>query len=88
MQADSVSHARYDTLLLIENIIRSHGGEFTKNDIWEQIAINHDYQMFQEIFRYFLESKKIAVDSDGFVCWIYNSELVKKYRNNPGLRIL
>ena len=88
MQAESLSHARFDALLLIENIIRSHGGEFKKEDIWKQITINHDYQMFQEIFRYFLDSKKIAIDSDGFVCWTYNPELVKKYRNNPSLRIL
>lgn len=88
MQADSVGYARYDTLLLIENFIRMHGGEFTKEGLREEITINHDYQTFNEIFTYFLESQKIALDSNGHVCWIYNPELVKKYRNRDDLRII
>jgi len=44
--------------------------------------------MFHEIFTYFRDSRKIALDSDGHVCWIYNPELVKKYRNRDDLRII
>ena len=88
MQAETAGYVRYDALLRIENFIRTHGGEFTKDDIWEQLSKTPDYQTFHEIFTYFIDSRKIALDSDGHVCWIYNPKLVKRYRARDDLRII
>lgn len=88
MQADSVKYAGYDALLLIENFIRTKGGEYTKEEIRRNCSTNIDYQKFEEIFTYLTESKKIAEDSKGHICWIYNPELVKKYPDSDELRII
>jgi len=88
MQADSVKYAGYDALLLIENFIRAKGGECTKEDIRRNSIRNIDYQKFEDIYTYLIESGKIAEDSEGHVCWIYNPELVKMYQGRDELRIL
>ena len=45
------------------------------------------YQTFCVIFDYLLESGKIAQDREGWIVWIWNPELVKKYldKQNKGL---
>ncbi|MFQ6072132.1 MAG: hypothetical protein ACE5KT_05445 [Methanosarcinales archaeon] len=70
---------------MVENFIREHSGEFKKRTLWEHLLKKMMYQTFNMIFDYLLESGKIAVDSEGKVCWIWNPELVKKYLQDKSL---
>jgi hypothetical protein len=62
---------RLDTVLMVEKFIRHHDGEFKKKQLWERLPKKMMYQTFCVILDYLLYSKKISVDSEGKIGWIY-----------------
>ncbi len=87
LQTKQVLHyPQLDTVLMTEEFIKAHGGEFKKRTLWESLPKKMMYQTFCVIFEYLLQSNKIAVDKDGYVCWIWNPEGVRKYLTNSNLR--
>ena len=86
MEQIILHYPQLDTILMVEEFIREHSGEFKKRSLWEHLPRKMMYQTFCVIFNYLLESGKIALDKEGKIAWIWNPELVKKYLNNPKLR--
>jgi len=82
-----IHYPRLDTVLMVEESIKEHSGEFRKKALWENLPKKMMYQTFCTIFDYLLQSGKIAVDKEGKIAWIYNSELVKKYMEREELAI-
>ena len=78
-------YPRLDTVLMVEEFIREHSGEFKKRALWENLPKKMMYSTFQVIFNYLLESNKIAQDSEKKICWIWNPELVKRYLADSSL---
>lgn len=78
-------YPQLDTVLMVEEFIKEHGGEFKKRSLWEHLPKKMMYQTFQVIFDYLSDSHKIAVDKEGKICWIWNPELVQKYLARPEL---
>ncbi len=76
---------RLDTVLMVEEFILEHGGEFKKRSLWEALPKKMMYQTFCVIFDYLSESGKIAVDSAGHICWIWDPEGVKYFLSKPEL---
>lgn len=87
MKKNIIHYPRLDTVLMVEEFIKEHSGEFKKKALWENLPKKMMYQTFCIIFDYLLDSGKIAVDKEGKVCWIYNPELVKKYMERKELAI-
>lgn len=79
-------YPRLDTVLMVEDFIRKHGGEFKKRKLWESLPRKMMYQTFCTTIDYLLESGKIAVDKEGRICWIYNPKLFKKYVKRKDLK--
>jgi len=85
---ETVHHfPRLDTVLMVEEFIREHSGEHKKKALWSNLPKKMMYQTFNVIYNYLLESGKIARDSDGKICWIWNPELVKKYMSDSSLAV-
>lgn len=84
---DVIHYPQLDTVLMVEEFIKEHGGEFKKTALWEALTRKMMYQTFNVIYEYLLESGKIAMDSEGKICWIWNPELVKKYMKDESLFI-
>ena len=78
-------YPRLDTVLMVEEFIRDHSGELKKRALWERLPKKMMYGTFQTIFDYLLASGKIACDSDGKICWIWNPRLVKRYLKDASL---
>ena len=78
-------YPQLDTVLMVEEFIKEHGGEYKKRSLWEHLPRKMMYQTFCVIFDYLLDSHKIAVDKERKICWIWNPELVKKYLSRPEL---
>ena len=78
-------YPRLDTVLMVEEFIRAHSGEFKKKSLWDALPKGVMYQTFCVIFDYLLDSGKIALDKYGHVAWIWNPQLVKKYLARPDL---
>jgi len=78
-------YPRLDTVLMVEEFIKKHSGEFRKKQLWTRLPRKVMYQTFNVIFEYLKSSNKIALDREEKVCWIWNPELVKKYLSSPEL---
>lgn len=85
-QKNILHYPQLDTVLMVEEFIREHSGEFKKRSLWEHLPKKMMYQTFCVIFDYLLESGKIAKDKEGKVGWIWNPKLVKKYLTRPDLK--
>lgn len=87
METKNIIHyPRLDTVLMVEEFIKEHGGEFKKRRVWENLPKKTMYQTYCLIFDYLQNSKKIAVDAEGKVCWTWNPALVQKYLSKPHLK--
>ena len=67
---------------MIEETIQKYDGEFTKCQLWNRLPKKMMYQTFGLAIEYLLESRKISVDSEGKIGWIYYPE---NKRKNPAL---
>lgn len=85
-QKTVLHYPQLDTVLLVEDFIRAHSGEFKKRKLWEHLPRKMMYQTFCVIFNYLLDSGKIAVDRERKIGWIWDPEGVKKFLANPKLR--
>ena len=82
-----IHYPQLDTVLMVEEFIHKHSGEYKKKALWQNLPKKMMYQTYQIIFDYLLDSGKIAQDSEDKICWIWNPELVKKYLGDESLII-
>jgi hypothetical protein len=78
-------YPQLDTVLMVEEFARKNSGEYKKRQFWEHLPRKMMYQTFCVIFDYLVSSGKIVSDKEGYVVWIWNPEIVKKYMNKPHL---
>jgi hypothetical protein len=76
---------RLDTVLMVEEFIRKHDGEFKKRSLWESLPKGMMYQTFCVIIDYLLYSRKISIDVEGKIGWIYYPESAHKYYKRKDL---
>ena len=79
-------YPRLDTVLMVEEFIREHDGEFKRKELWEKLPKKMMYQTFQVILAYLFESNKISIDSEGKIGWIYYPEHIKEWEKKPHLK--
>ena len=79
-------YPRLDTVLMVEEFIKEHNGEFKKRKLWEFLPKKMMYQTFCVIINYLLYSSKISIDKEGKIGWIYYPELTRKYHARTDLR--
>ena len=72
-------YPRLDTVLMVEDFIKDHDGEFKKRKLWESLPKKMMYQTFCVVIDYLFYSRKISVDAKGKLGWIYYPKLAKKY---------
>ena len=78
-QENILRYPRLDTMLMLEEFIKEHDGEFKKRKLWESLPKKMMYQTFCVIIDYLLYSRKISIDSEGKIGWIYYPEIARKY---------
>lgn len=84
MERKGIMHyPQLDTVLMAEEFIRKNSGEYRKRQLWENLPRRTMYQTFCVIFDYLRYSGKIVTDKDGYVIWIWNPEMVRKYMEKP-----
>jgi phage pi2 protein 07 len=78
-------YPRLDTMLMVEEFIKENDGEFKKRKLWESLPKKMMYQTFCVIIDYLLYSRKISIDAEGKIGWIYYPEIARKYYFKAGL---
>ena len=79
MEREILHYPQLDTVLMVEEFIKQHSGEFKKRQLWENLPRKMMYQTFCVIFDYLTASGKLAMDREGKIAWIWNPELVKMF---------
>ncbi len=72
-------YPRLDTVLMVEEAIKDYDGEFKKMALWKHLPKKMMYQTFCVILDYLVYSRKISIDSEGKIGWIYYPETAIKY---------
>jgi hypothetical protein len=72
-------YPRLDTVLMVEKFVKKHDGEFRKKKLWESLPKKMMYQTFCLILEYLTYSRRISIDSEGKIGWIYYPELAQIY---------
>ena len=85
MKAKILHYPRLDTVLMVEDMIKEHSGEFKKKQLWENLPRKVTYPTYCTLMNYLLDSHKIAVDKEGKIAWIYYPEGVKERLKNKNL---
>ncbi len=63
---------------MVEEYVKKHNGEFTKYVLWKKLPKKTMYQTFCVIIEYLYTSRKLSIDTEGKLGWIYYPEIVKK----------
>ncbi len=75
-----------DTVLMVEQAIEAHSGEYNRTGLWKSLPRKVMWQTFLVILDYLESINKIAFDREGKIGWIWNPALVRRYLNRPHLR--
>ncbi len=79
MRTELLAHSpTLESVLMVEEAIRKHSGEFGKYQLWKRLPRKMMYQTFQTILDYLEYSNKIVIDKEGKIVWIWNPGLVKR----------
>ena len=78
-QKNILHYPQSDTVLMVEEFIKKHDGEFKKRRLWELLPKKMMYQTFCVIIDYLLYSRKISIDSERKIGWIYYPEIARDY---------
>ena len=84
-RTEILHYPQLDTVLMVEDFIRAHSGEFKKKSLWQNLPKKMMYQTFCVIINYLDGSNKIAKDKEGTIGWIWDPESVRKYLLRPDL---
>jgi hypothetical protein len=72
---------RLDTVIMVENFIKEHSGEFKKTDLFNKLPKKTMWGTFNVILAYLIENNKIGIDSSDYIIYIWNPKLVKRFMN-------
>lgn len=78
-------YPRLDTVLKVEEFIKEHDGEYKKRALWEALPKKMMYQTFCVVIDYLLYSRKISIDSEGKIGWIYYPKQAQEHIKNKEL---
>jgi len=83
---DILRYPRLDTVLMVEEFVKEHDGEFKRKELWQKLPKKMMYQTFQVVLAYLLESNKISIDAEGKIGWIYYPESAAAWERNSHLK--
>ena len=73
------------TVLMVEKFIKDNSGKYRKTDLFNNLPKKVMWQTFQVVLEYLEDTLRIAYDNEGYVVYIWNPTLYKKYANRKDL---
>lgn len=75
---------RLETVVMVENFIKEHSGDFKKTELFNMLPKKIMWGTFNVILKYLHETNKIGIDRQGYIVYIWNPELAKRFINRKG----
>jgi hypothetical protein len=69
---------RLDTVVMVENFIKTHSGQFKKTELLQHLPKKMMWGTFNVILSYLCENEKISLDKDRNIVYIGHSNNNKK----------
>ena len=69
------------TVLMVERFIDDNSGEYKKTELLNRLPKKVMWGTFNVILQYLWDNNKIGIDKNGYVVYIWNPELAKKFIN-------
>lgn len=73
-----IRYPRLDTVLMVEEFIKKHSGEFKIYKLWKNLPKKMMYQTYKVIISYLLNINKIAMDSEEKIAYIWAPDYKRK----------
>lgn len=74
---DKLHYPQLNTILMIENAIKRHNGEYTVTQLWKKLEKKVMYPTYKTAIDYLVDSRKVAIKNKKLI-WIFNPELMDK----------
>ncbi len=75
---------RLETIIMVEQFIKKHSGDFGKTELFQKLPKKMMWGTFNLILKYLWDNNKIGIDRNGFIVYIWNPELAKRFINKKG----
>lgn len=75
---------RLETVIMVEKFIKDNSGEFKKTELFQKLPRKVMWGTFNMILKYLYDSCKIGMDRKGYVVYIYNPAVAKRFINRKG----
>ena len=66
---------------MIEKFIKENSGDYKKTDLFHKLPKKVTLVIFNTVLQYLLDNNKIGIDKKDYVVYIWNPELVEKYKD-------
>ncbi|MCX6741953.1 MAG: hypothetical protein NTX24_02135 [Candidatus Pacearchaeota archaeon] len=76
-----VRSPRLETVLMVEKFIKDNSGEYKKTELFQKIPKKMMWGTFNIILKYLYDNNKILMDKEGYIVYIWNPELAKRFIN-------
>ena len=82
-----VRYPNLQTVFMVEKFIEENNGEFKKTELFEKLPKKMMWQTFQIIMNYLQDIKKILLEKDGRIVYIWNPEFAAKIKYRPEIKV-
>jgi len=79
-----VRSPRLDTVIMVEKFIKDNSGEFRKTGLFNKLPKKMMWGTFNVILQYLYANNKIGSDIAGYIVYIWNPKLAKRFMNRKG----
>lgn len=72
---------RLDTIMMVEKFIKENSGEFKKTELFISLPKKAMWGTFNLILKFLWDNNKIGIDRNGYIIYVWNPELAKRFKN-------
>jgi hypothetical protein len=69
---------KLESVIMVEKTIEKYSSDYTIYQLWKKLPKKMMYQTYKLILDYLESSKKIIIDKDNTVIWIFDKKNIKK----------
>lgn len=72
---------RLETVMMVEKFIKKNSGEYKKTGLFLHLPKKMMWGTFNVILKYLYDNNKIGISKKGYIIYIWNPELIKRFIN-------
>lgn len=69
---------KLESVIMVERTIEKYSSEYTIYQLWKKLPKKMMYQTYKVILDYLESSRKIIIDKDNTLIWIFDEKNIKK----------